>query len=118
MKLTIDVYKIGARLTLLAALINLAMAIFDLDYDFSFFVRFFTFFTYLILMYIVSKSTSIVSLPSRNLFFVIIIILAVIYNPIIPVHLGSSTPWFYLNLFNALSFFVFSYRLSSQKTSA
>ncbi len=111
MKLTIDLLKIGFWISVITAFINTYIAIFNPSYDFSFFVRFFTFFALLLVGYMIFKNNALVDYKIRNFVLIVIAILGILYNPLFAVHLGDSAIWFVFNLMNTAGFSWFAFQL-------
>lgn len=111
MKLTIDLFKTGFWISVIAAFINLYIALFNPSYDFSFFVRFFTFFALILVGFMIWKNNTIITYQYRNLTLILITSFAILYNPIFAVHLGDSSIWFVFNVVNAVGFSWFAYQL-------
>ena len=111
MKLTIDLFKTGFWISVITVLINVYIALFNPSYDFSFFVRFFTFFALILVGFMIWKNNTLVDFKLRKGILVVITGLAVLYNPIFAVHLGDSAIWFVFNVINAIGFGWFAYLL-------
>lgn len=120
MTITVDLFKWGRSLMIFAMFVNFTGAFFEITYDFSFFVRFLNFFTYVFIGYLIAQKSNLLGEQNRNLAFFFLAVFMVLYNPISVIHLGSRTPWIFLNLANGIAFLIlairFNYLLSPPTT--
>lgn len=84
-------------------LLHLLNAAFTFGYEQQFFLRSVTLFVVLMLIYVLANMNKVDKSQHGGKIFLLVLVL-ILYNPIIPVHLGSSSAWLAPNIFSGAYF--------------
>ena len=114
MKLTIDLFKTGFWISIVAAFINGFIAFINPSYDFTFFVRFFTFFSLIHVGYMIWNHSNLIETNNKTIALILIGGLSILYNPILVIHLGERSMWFIFNIINTIGFSGFAYIINKK----
>jgi hypothetical protein len=89
--------------SLFLGFLHLLNAAFTFGYEQQFFLRSITSFVIVLLMYVLANMSKVDKSHHEGKMFLLALIL-ILYNPIIPVHLGSASAWLAPNIFSGAYF--------------
>jgi hypothetical protein len=107
MTLTFNVFKVANLSGWIIIFLNIFVAVYPLNNDMYYFVRYTTMWVLIPVIWIVFKKTLFVSVGLRNLFLIVISLLFILYNPVFPIHLTSQVVRIIVNIIICFMFLWF-----------